>query len=234
MSRRTDETSSSRASTKVLLAKTSGRRGVPKYKARSGARAEVLKDGNMALSQDELDGFWTVDHDKKEAVMSLERQPYRPLAILKCLTKCAYAVCPEQDLAEIEGTRTWLLSEDVDRREKSASIIPYLIEFKSGGVFNRPFSILFKKTSNINAPFLSLLIGAGLTTYQIFLTSEEQRSRIFTGRAIIVPFPPPAPPHTRHESPRTLKGRMEDMSSPERCVGSVYQASFSYGNRVKI
>ena len=76
-----------------------GKKGVPTLKEGSseGWRVEHISDG-LEITQGEHDPVVAVNETKNEITITLRRDPYTPVAVLKAFTKMGLSLLPEEEL----------------------------------------------------------------------------------------------------------------------------------------
>jgi hypothetical protein len=145
-----------------------GKQGIPSHK--SSDRRLRIDAGNAELKVrvDRNDPRTTRDEARKTLTYRLERQPYRPMGVFKCLVKTALAVMPSSEAGHCAHLKEWILQP-----EHSFESFPYrpltvMIQLIPGpGPGNQISYALLKRYNSAHCPYMVFLLQFSQCVFQI-------------------------------------------------------------------
>jgi hypothetical protein len=216
-----------------------GKKGVPTLLSATGeaegkSRME-FRDGTLDVSHLAGDNSFLVDEVAKTVTFSYKVQSYRPLGAYKALCKSAFTLLPPDELAHFHDLKRWLLRDDVttDQVYVSGCHICYRSFVPGFRPFPQPFVALFRRNTQIEAPYMSMFIAFGNVSYQIFLHCPEKDECLRGKNISVLPYP-----HLYQLQPwRTTAPSLYDqidLSASERTKSRSGTLSWRYDRRVKV
>jgi hypothetical protein len=166
----------------------SGKKGVPSYKtANKRSRMDYDPTGRRFSILDRQDCHILVrDESSKTLTLSLDSQPYIPVAVFKCLTKMALAMMPPQEFRLCRGAVGWI------RNPEHGSDPSYLEGLGCYLYFSpRPFpqawaSLLRRSELDAPVPHMLFLVGTAHLLLQICVPFCERDGHL-VGKSVTVP-----------------------------------------------
>ena len=128
----------------------------------------------------------------KQITLTLSRDLYTPIAVLKALVKIGLSILPESEIGNFRETIEWIRSLDHD--EPFISNCPTYHTFHPGPMVCNLMvaAIMRRKSSVTDVPYAFCMLGFGNDLYQIFLPSPQQDRVIHAREIFVPPFPTPA------------------------------------------
>tara|TARA_R110002110_G_scaffold98919_4_gene253023 strand:- start:5784 stop:6746 length:963 start_codon:yes stop_codon:yes gene_type:complete len=174
------------------MARIKGKSGVPTIKKGSsgGWRVEYGETG-FEIKHYEDDPIVELDEEAKKLTITLRRDPYTPVAVLKAFVKIGLSLIPESEVPNFGTALSWIRTED--HQIGLVSGFPVLYAFVPGP---KPFPnisiyLLRRKPSAAPTPYMTYVIAYGNEVFQIFLPSPEKDQEINGQQISIRPFPNP-------------------------------------------
>ena len=155
---------------------TRGKKTVPTLTA-TGQRSRIEHESAGLVMKQYIDeGFISIDEQASQLKISYETQPFRPLGAYKCLTKMAYTLLPEGELAHFPEVKAWLLEKDVATKKVyrdgnhlcSISFVP------GPKPFPCPIVALLRRKTDVVAPYAMFFVAFANWSYQIFVPCPRQ------------------------------------------------------------
>lgn len=157
-----------------VMAGIRGQKGFPTYRTRKKlSRIEFSPATGLQISQYPEDRILkSVDGEKREQI-TFFIEKHIPAAVYKALVKISLSVMPEQELANFEHARRWILCEDHSRPlMKPLKLLFYFVPgFRP---FRKTSIMLLRKNSastEPRLPYCLLLLTFGNLQYQIMVPS---------------------------------------------------------------
>jgi Protein of unknown function (DUF2934)/HNH endonuclease len=172
------------------LLSISGKRGVPSYKSPDQTVRSDFDAPSQSFSIFDGGPSRTFVHDEErgEVRTALECQPYVPLAALRCFSKMALAVMPEDELRHFRATRAWVLEPDYSRQaEMFEGQGCYLCLLPHPAVYVKPWAALLRLT-DLDTPlfYMIFVLGTGRLLYQTHVPLCDLDNRLI-GQTITAP-----------------------------------------------
>lgn len=202
-----------------------GKKGVPTLKEARQWRFEHGSAGIM-VTQDEGDPIVVVNEDAKEITLTVCRDPYTPVAVLKTFTKMAISLLPEAELPNFRAALEWIRDSD---HQKSFAL-PILYTFVPG---NDPFVniaaiLLRRRTAELPVPYVTFALTYGNEMFQTVLPSPERDAGI-SGLKVKFPyFPTPYELRRDLEPVAPMRRGLIDLTGRSRVRGETIQTVMRY------
>jgi hypothetical protein len=168
-----------------------GKRGVPTLKEERGRQWRFEPDSTgIKITQDEADPIAVVNEATKEITLTVPRDPYTPVAVLKAFTKMAISLLPEEELPSFRAAMAWIRNADHQIGLVKTSFFPVLYTFVPG---NKPLVdsviLLRRKSDAVPVPYLTVVLSYGNEVFQTILPSLE-RDAALSGQKVRFPYFP--------------------------------------------
>lgn len=217
------------------MGRVPGKRGVPTTKSRdSKIRIESKDNKNLNMYIHEGDERLRDDDDNKRVSITLERQPYIPMGVFKCMVKMAIAIMPHNDGADVSHLKQWILERTHTYESYPYKPLMIFSQFVPGSLPNDRIAcfLLRRKAGVVDRPFFMFVLQFSQVIYQIVLPMHKEDQQIMAaGRATIPVFPNPwgtVSHETQYGASNTDKN---DMSGTERTAAPI-TLTFKYDTRI--
>lgn len=199
------------------LSQVRGKRGIPTLTNKGESSRIEFVGGQLQLKQVLGEGLISVDDTVNQVQVVYESQPYRPLGVYKCLAKIAFTLLPEAELAHFAELKRWLREEDVHTCKVysdgnhlcATSFVP------GPRPFPQPIVGLFRRKTDVDAPYCVLILVYGNYSMQIFVPCPSMDARIANRQLSVFVYP-----HLYQLQPWRAAGAvrsgLEDLSSADR------------------
>jgi hypothetical protein len=169
------------------LSQVRGKNGVPTLTNKGEMSRIEFDGGQLHIKQVLGEGLVSINDDVNQVQIVYDSQPYRPLGVYKCLAKSAFTLLPEDEIQHFPELKQWLREEDVATNKVysegnhicSMSFVP------GPRPFIQPVAGLFRRKTDVDAPYCVFLLVYGNYSMQIFLPCPSMDARI-TDRQIQV------------------------------------------------
>lgn len=184
----------------------------------------------IKLTQDENDPIAVVNEDTKEITLTVRRDPYTPVAVLKAFAKMALSLLPEAELPNVHSALAWIRSEEHSIRLAKTSALPLLYTFVPG---NQPLGnvsaiLLRRKSDRLPVPYLTFVLSYGNEAFQTFLPSPERNVAISGKKVALHYFPIPYGLDRGLVPLAPIERRPIDLTSCSLVKGEMIQTIMSY------
>jgi hypothetical protein len=140
-----------------------GKEGVPSYRYKNSESRIDANNSTGGIHFSVNDEVPIIEEDEAEQIlrMSIPAQPYIPIRVLKCLSKMALAIMPEEELPNFTHTIHWILEpDDTKDLERFRGDGCYIYFYR--GAFVRPHAVLLRrKTTDTPLPYMLFLLHTG-------------------------------------------------------------------------
>lgn len=205
-----------------------GKKKVPSY-ASNGLRVDH-KQGDLTISVRDGDPRFKLDQEGKHLEMVVDRQPYIPMGVFKCLVKMAMAVLPEPEALKCQHLKDWLLQPAHSYESFPFKPLMVYTQLVSGPLPNDKltYSLLRRKDGVVDCPYLLFVLQYGNYLHQISLPMPAQDVEDVEATLQLCYFPHQwdTPEHRQAYGGTTRKE--EDLSSPEVKRGDAYPMRFGF------
>lgn len=174
------------------LARIRGKGGVPTLKggADGGWRIQYDEAGFL-IQHAESDPPYEVDEAHGKLTLTLTRDTFTPVAVLKAFVKMGLAVLPESEIGHFDEAVAWVRS--LDHTVSFVSEFPVLYTFVPG-VQPESFislQVLRRKSAEAAVPYAFIVLSYGNEVFQVFLPCPTQDRHINGKRLGLYHFPLP-------------------------------------------
>ena len=204
-----------------------GKKGVPTLKKGSsgGWRIEHGPAG-LEVTQYEDDPVAIVNEAAHEIVLTLRRDPYTPVAVLKAFAKMALSLLPEEELPNFRAAMAWIRNTD-HQVGLVANTFPVLHSFVPG---DDPFVsiaaiLLRRRADHLRVPYLTFVLTYGNEVFQTVLPSPERDTAISNQKIKFRYFPTP---YELLEPVAPMRRELIDLTGRSPVVGETIQTVMSY------
>ena len=173
------------------FARIRGKTGVPSIK-RDGPRQRWRidhKNSGFHLKHIEGDSIFVFDEEKKQLRITLERDVFTPVAVLKAFVKIGLTLIPPEELPSFRDALSWI--RDPDHTKPFVAQLPLFYTFQPGPMPTDQivFMLMRRKRFVEDLPYAFLILRLANFMYQIFLPSLA-RDRAINGKKLsLPPFP---------------------------------------------
>lgn len=208
-----------------------GKRGVPTLKEERGRQWRFESDSTgIRITQDEADPIAVVNEATKEITLTVHRDPYTPVAVLKAFTKIAISILPEEEVPSFRAAIAWIRNPDHQIGLVKTSLFPVLYTFVPG---NKPLVdsviLLRRKFDAASAPYLTVVLSYGNEVFQTILPSPE-RDATSSGQKVRFPyFPTPYELDRDLESVAPIQRELLDLTGRSLVRRETIQKVLRYG-----
>jgi len=157
------------------FARIRGKNGVPTIKKigpTSGWRIEYKNQSGMHIKAYEDDPIFEVNEAEKTATFSVIRDAYTPVGVLKAFMKIGLSLMPENEVDNFQPLIKWIIEKD--HSKSYVENVPVIHTFVPGPMKSDfiAASIIRRKPTTLDLPYLFLVIGFGNDIYQLWLPSS--------------------------------------------------------------
>lgn len=209
-----------------------GKTGIPTCKSKDGRTRFEWKSARLSITTDAGSPATERREDTKQFIVRIERQPYIPLAIYKCLTKMAISIMPAELVPEYKDVVGWIKPDLAVGRRLQFSPALCLQTFIPGPMPIKGVHamLLRKKKTECVSPHLFFLVAFANQAFQVTIPSP-QHDKMLRGKKVTLRFFPIA------DSPDSPFGNSQrsilDMSSDTVVRGEICTVSFHYDSVLK-
>ncbi len=218
------------------MMRTSGKQGIPTFKSRDKKlRVAGANKNNLHMSIHADDERFSTDEERRRFSLKLERQPYVPMGVFKCMVKMALAIMPDQEGVDVSHLKQWILESSHSHIESYPYRLIMFHQFVPGPVpSDRIDCLLFRRRPDReNCPFYVFVLIFGNMICQIVLPMpNEDQEIIANGTTEVGVFPNLLGTTSREDLYGVDTAQKTDMSSTERVPGDDVSTSFSYDSRL--
>jgi hypothetical protein len=168
----------------------SGKKGVPAHKDTNAGWRFEQTDGRFQVTQGH-DPIAIVDEDTSQITLTLRRDAYTPIAVLKAFTKMALALLPEAELPNFQAALSWI--RNPDHSVALVNDFPVLYTFVPGvAPFAGITAILLRRLSDdLPVPYLTFVLTYGNEVFQTIVPCPARDTAISGKPVHFLRFPNP-------------------------------------------
>lgn len=211
-------------------------KGLPSFKSRDHQmRIDARGPRNLAIRLGEKDPRHRLDEETRTVTLQLERQPYVPMGVFKCLVKMALAVMPEPEAGECDHLKRWILAPAHTFESYPFRPLRLLEQFLPGPMPNDQFqyALLRRRPGHADCPYLIFVLQFSNVLHQIVLPMHDQDRALIEQGHCEVPFFP----HIGGTAGHVLaygrsQARVRDLSGTAAVSGEQQSLSFRYAQRI--
>ncbi|MFS2049368.1 HNH endonuclease [Variovorax sp. Varisp41] len=168
-------------------------KGIPTFQSSDKAfRVEAQDAKNLKIRLAKDDPRHVLDMESNTVTLKLERQPYVPMGVFKCLVKMALAVMPQEEALACEHLKKWILQESHTFESYPYRPLNIYTQFLPGPLPNDRFQycLLRRRAQYPEFPFMIFVLQFSNLVLQIILPMhKEDRAIIEAGKFEMALFP---------------------------------------------
>ncbi len=218
------------------MGRVRGKRGIPTLKSSDEAfRVEGQNDKQLLISHRKDDPRYSDDEENKLVTLALERQPYVPMGVFKCLVKMALAIMPTEDATACDHLKRWILAPSHTYESYPYRPLNIFVQHISGPLPNDQIAgfLLRRNADRNDCPFLIFVLQFSNAAIQINLPMHEQDRVLLSGKPFELRLFPHVWGTVDHESAYGASSHsVADMSTTEVVKGDVITMHFRYDHAV--
>jgi HNH endonuclease len=220
------------------LGRVQGKRGAPTHKTSDeNLRIDVESPHELKISVLAEDPRYTVDEAGQSITFKMERQPYVPMGVFKCLVKMALAGMPISENSKVQHLKRWILEPTHSFESYPYKPLNILTQSIPGPLPHDQLACFLLRRQPIctDSPYLVFVLQFSNSMLQIALPMHlEDEAILSNGTYETHPFP-----HLwgnlDHESTYGKSTyRVEDLSSPALVQGDVVSIKMGYEQRIRV
>lgn len=207
---------------------------IPKYRSADQKMRIDSKEGHMSLSAQIGDDRAELDAEGKQLRLSMERQPYIPMATYKTFVKMALAIMPGDVSERFKAYSRWVLEEN----HSDGPLMPLTVftQFIPGPIPSDKvtYLLLERKAGTDSCPSIIFVVQFSNYTHQIVLALPPQDEAPEKVNLSFRYFPTPGdgPERTTRYGP--VRRWRDDLSSTEVCKGDIVSISLAFDKVSKV
>jgi hypothetical protein len=204
----------------------SGKSKIPTLK---GPEWRVEPDSaGFVVSQNESDPIAVVNAAAKLITLTVRRDPYTPVGVLKALTKMALSLLPEVELPNFRHALDWIRNPDHQRGLVKTGAFPTLYTFVPANIPSVTSAILLRRKATARVPYMVFVLTFGNEVYQTIVPSISKDSNTFLPRKQLYYFPHPYELDGSLVPVAPLEHRLIDLTGRHRVENEVIQTTLRY------
>ena len=204
-----------------------GRKGVPTLQKTpyGGWRIEHGPAG-LAVTQYEEEPIAVVNEAANKIDLTLRRDPYTPVAVLKAFTKMGLTLLPESELPNFRDAMAWICS--ADHHASALNVLPVLHTYVPGdNPYGNIAAILLRRNrDDLPLPYASFVLTYGNEVFQTFLPSPLRNAGIVGRRIKFRYFPNPYALGVEAEAP--MRRETIDLTGRSLVTGDTIQTTIPF------
>lgn len=151
-----------------------GKNGIPAMKG-THWRFEHDPTSGITVAQNEGEPIAVPNAAGTEITLTVPREPYTPVAVLKAFTKMAISLLPDEELPNFRRALAWIHNPDHEVGLVKVSGYPVFYTFVPGtSPLTNSAILLRRKTPNLPLPYMVFVLTYGNEVFQIFVPSPEK------------------------------------------------------------
>lgn len=213
------------------MGRVSGK-GIPSFKSRD-QRMRIDANGpqllQLRIGAD--DPRHRVDTDGQTFTLQLERQPYVPVGVFKCLVKMALAVMPEPEASACAHLKRWLLAPSHSPGSPPHQPLLLLEQVLPGPLPSDRvhYTLLRRHTDRNDCPYLVFVLQFSNVVHQVVLPMPEQdRALLEQGPFQLGVFPHTGATAAHEQMHGSAHTRTVDLSGTQAVADDLQSLSFRY------
>ncbi|MCA7888596.1 HNH endonuclease [Burkholderia contaminans] len=178
-----------------LLAGRRGKTGIPTLKGGGPSGWRIERTGNrfeIFAGANEDDRPFTASEDHRVVNLSLTRDPYVPVAVLKTFVKMALSVMPDEEFANFGETRDWLMGARTGDDFIQIPSAEWLVATSTPADSFAIHLLTRKHNAPDRVPYAYLLLSYGNQRFQVNIPCPLHDVRLpMEAHIVLAPFPWP-------------------------------------------
>lgn len=208
-----------------------GKKGVPTLKEESN-RQWRLEHGSagITVTQDDGDPIAVVNEGAKEITVTVRRDPYTPVAVLKAFVKMALSLLPEEELPNFQSAMSWVRNTNHQVGFVKTDSFPVCYTFVPG---KDPFEniaviLLRRRADNLPVPYVTFVLRCGNEAFQIIIPCPERDAAISDRKVKFSYFPTPCELDQDIKLVAPVQRELIDLTGRSRVNGNAIQTVLRY------
>lgn len=212
-------------------------KGIPSFKSRDQQlRIDARDAAHLQIRMGESDPRHELDPDRKTFTLHLERQPYVPMGVFKCLVKMALAVMPEPEAGACAHLKRWVLAPAHSFESYPYRPLRLLEQFVPGPLPTDQFqyALLRRREERADCPYLIFVVQFSNVVHQIVLPMHEQDSALIDqGQFELCFFPHTGGTQQHVDTFGRSRSRVVDLSGTDIVRDDQQTLSFRYTETIE-
>jgi hypothetical protein len=209
------------------FARIRGKNGVPTLKSDSARwRIEYDNDKNgFNIDHREDNPVFTVDLEHKEITLTLKRDPYTPIGVVKAFVKMGLSLLPESEMQHFTECLAWIRERGDE--ETFITSLPVIYTVTPGAMPNDKITalILRRDAAHVDVPYAHFVLIYGNEMFQVMLPSRTRDHALNGTQVTIWPFPHPL------ASLGTPRWRALDLMGRQKMRGETTELKIGFSDR---
>ncbi len=156
-----------------VLGGVPNRKGLPSH--HGDGWSSKIENGVIVIEEGSKDLNVRVSADQKKVNFTASTRSYIPVAIFKAFVKMAISLMPDNEVANFDSAREWLLERDYCVRPTNTSHFFDCYRSFFSGCTVPGHALLFRRTvEDRSMPYMTLVVEFGSFSYQIAVTVGSQ------------------------------------------------------------
>jgi hypothetical protein len=149
----------------------SGVKGKKKVPALKGKEWRFDRNSmGIIVTQSDGEPIAVLDETRTHITLTVRRDPYTPVAVLKAFTKMALSLLPEEELPNFKHAMAWIRNPDHQVGLVKVSGFPILYTFVPGPNPLPHSAIMLRRTApNSSTPYMVFVLAYGNEIFQMFV-----------------------------------------------------------------
>jgi HNH endonuclease len=215
------------------ITRIKGKKGVPSYKTKDKKSGIDANAAGLDIKHPPGAPIIRDSGESKEAVITMERQPYIPLAAYKSFVKMALSVMPPTEFAECRHLREWIMNPV--HSFESFQFRPLMVMQQLMPQMSQNSGLrvaLLRRLADVkDCAYMCFVVGFGNVQFQIFLPMPEQDRHLIGVMSTFTFFPTPFGDESPFGAPASS---YRDFQSDQLVQGEELKFSFSYGEKIPV
>ncbi len=209
------------------ICRITGKNGVPSIRLTHDGVARIdVNDNVLSIKDYEHNPSFELDEASNSAKLSLKRDTYTPIAVVKAFVKFGLTLMPANNMSEFELAREWI--RNPDHAADFVSALPLIYTFISGPMPNDIISLktFIRKDGITDAPYAFYILTYANEIFQVFLPCPLQDTSV---HEVNLTFPAYPNNIQMGYAPEYKFGSKNlDMMKRERVVGEIHTVTIGY------
>lgn len=220
------------------IGRVKGKKGAPTHKTSDEKlRIEAPDAGELRVAALRGDPRYTVDDVTRTITFRMERQPYVPMGVFKCMVKMALAVMPPSEAASCAHLKTWILEPAHTFESYRYRPLNVIFQAIPGPLRNDTikYCLLRRKVGSNDAPFMIFVLQFTNALLQIALPMHVEDETLIAAGTCEIGLFPHVWGHAEYERTYGRSGhQVADLSATSVVKGAVVETRMGYDERVKV
>jgi HNH endonuclease len=220
------------------IGRVKGKSGAPSHKtADETLRIDAPKADELRVTALRDDPRYTVDDATRTITFRMERQPYVPMGVFKCMVKMALAVMPPGDAVSCAHLKTWILEPKHTFESYPYQPLNVIFQAIPGPLRNEAvtYSLLRRIAGRTDIPHMIFVLHFSNALLQITLPMPVEDEAILAAGTCDIALYPHAWGHAEYENKYGRShNHVADLSATSIVKDDVVEMRMGYDQRVKV